>query len=58
MNKIAVYYIATNKYIVLFDEFISGLKYFFPNVKKKVILITDCDDVDFSKKVSIFAGYL
>lgn len=50
MNKIAVYYIATNKYIVLFDEFISGLKYFFPNVKKKVVLITDCDDIDFKEK--------
>lgn len=50
MDKIAVYYIATNKYIVLFDEFIDGLKYFFPNVKKKVVLITDCDSVDFSKK--------
>lgn len=50
MKKIAVYYIATNKYITFFDEFLYGLSNFFPNVKKKVVLITDCDDVDFSKK--------
>ena len=41
MNKIAVYYIATDKYINFFSQFLNSLKLFFPNVKKKVILITD-----------------
>jgi len=45
MNKIAIYYIATNKYIIFFDDCFNGLNNFFPSVKKKVILITDCDNI-------------
>ena len=50
MNKIAVYYIATNKYITFFDDFFNGLSNFFPGIKKKVILLTDCDEVNFKEK--------
>ena len=48
MNKIAIYYIATNKYILFFEEFLNGLSFFFPNTPKKVILITDYNNIDFS----------
>jgi hypothetical protein len=50
--KIAVYYIATNQYIMFFDMFLNGLENFFPNISKKVILITDCDNVNFEEKSS------
>lgn len=43
MNKIAIYYIATNKYINFFNDFLKSLNYFFPDVSKKVVLITDYD---------------
>lgn len=50
MNKIGIYYIATNKYVTFFDTFLEGLVNFFPTVKKKVILITDCDKINFEEK--------
>ena len=40
-KKIAVYYIATGKYKVLFEEFLSSLNNFFPEYKKIVKLISD-----------------
>lgn len=50
MNKIAIYYIATNQYIVFLDGFLEGLSNFFPDIPKKVVVITDCETIDFSKK--------
>ena len=50
--KIAVYYVATKQYIMFFDAFLGGLKNFFPNISKKVVLITDCDNVNFEEKSS------
>ncbi len=52
MKKIAIYYIATNKYILFFDDFLDSLNLFFPNINKKVIVITDCNNIDFSSKGS------
>ena len=40
-KRIAVYYIATGKYKVLFQEFLSSLDNFFPNYEKIVKLISD-----------------
>lgn len=41
METIAIYYIATNVYCEMFDEFINSLKYFMPNYKKIVVLLSD-----------------
>lgn len=46
MKKIAIYYIATSQYINFFNEFLDGIINFFPKVKKKVILITDVENID------------
>ncbi len=40
-KKIAVYYIATGDYKVLFPDFLESLQYFFPECDKKVKLISD-----------------
>jgi hypothetical protein len=37
---------------MFFEEFLKGLENFFPIFKKRVILITDCDNVNFEEKSS------
>jgi hypothetical protein len=43
MEKVAIYYIATNQYITFFEGFMEGIDKLFPNKKKKVVVITDSE---------------
>lgn len=50
MKKVAIYYIATSQYIIFFDEFIRNINNFLPGIEKKIILITDSDNVNYSNR--------